>query len=508
MKVYHFSDKDNIYKIFQVLDKLPKKQKEVFLEIDAKNDFFSNKWWLKLVLEKAQDVGVKPVFVITSPKQEALLKTFGVNYIWKKEPIATKIRNAIFDFIEIFKGNYFSHKHSKLFKILIVVGEIFVLFWAVYFVYNLVTPKTDVYIQPAVKIKHLIQKIYIASNPDNVDERLPVIKYYTWEFVKVISVKLPVKDITYLSKPAKWLVKFVNYSTVWYSLKAHTQLVTDDGLIFRLDNWVYVPGAKSPSEPGVAYVKVTADKNDIHWQLIWARWNISKWTKLYIRKMYISIWKKKIYAVAADDFSHWELNPTWEVTLADIENMKRYLKSTLDKNLSNYIKTYIQQNIKDGYGLVFSGMYTVKDIQYFIQAKPGDKLAYLPGNLQAKIQFSYVKKTALKELFKKYLENHIVSMSDFIGWNDSSLQILKFEKVFPNLYLATINFDAILGYDFKKDYNHIKEQILEQIPGLPIDKAKAIILSYPVIAGVEIKTTNSLNRVSQLKSRIYIYIVK
>jgi hypothetical protein len=55
-------------------------------------------------------------------------------------------------------------------------------------------------------------------------------------------------------------------------------------------------------------------------------------------------------------------------------------------------------------------------------------------------------------------------MSDFIGWNDSSLQILKFEKVFPNLYLATINFDALLGYDFKKDYNHIKQQILEQIP--------------------------------------------
>ena len=77
------------------------------------------------------------------------------------------------------------------------------IFWAVYFVYNLVTPRTDIYIQPAVKIKHLIQKIYVSNQPQNIDNKLPVINFLTGEFVKTISVKLPVKDITYLSKPAK-----------------------------------------------------------------------------------------------------------------------------------------------------------------------------------------------------------------------------------------------------------------------------------------------------------------
>jgi hypothetical protein len=203
MKVFYFSEKDNIYKIFQVLDRLPKKQKEVFLEIHPKNEFFSNKWWLKLVLEKAQDVNVKPVFVITSPKQEKLLKTFQVNYIWKKEPLLTKFRNIIFDFINIFKQSRVNRKYSKPIKILIVLSEFFLIFWAVYFVYNLVTPRTDIYIQPAVKIKHLIQKIYVSNQPQNIDNKLPVINFLTGEFVKTISVKLPVKDITYLSKPAK-----------------------------------------------------------------------------------------------------------------------------------------------------------------------------------------------------------------------------------------------------------------------------------------------------------------
>ena len=382
------------------------------------------------------------------------------------------------------------------------------LFWSIYFVYNLVTPRTDIYIQPAVKIKHLIQKIYVSNQPQNIDNKLPVINFLTGEFVKTISVKLPVKDITYLSKPAKWLVEFVNYSSVGYSLKAKTQLVTDDWLVFRLDNWVYVPGAKSPSQPGKATVKVTADKNDIHWQIIWVRWNIPKWTKLYIRKMYISIWKKKIYTVAKDDFSDGELNPTGKVTLEDIQNIKKYLQETLNKNIKSYINTYIKENLPTAYPLLYKWMYEAKNIQFFIDAKPWDNIAYLPGSIQATIKFSYINKNQIKDIFKKYLQDHIVTMSDFIGWNDSSLQILKFEKVFPNLYLATINFDALLGYDFKKDYNHIKQQILEQIPWMSIKKATQVILSYPVIAWVEIKTSNGSNQVSSLKSRIYIHITK
>jgi len=103
MKVYYFSEKDNIYKIFQVLDNLPSKKKEIFLEIHPKNEFFSNKWWAKLVLEKTEDLHIKPVFIISNQKQENLLKIFGANYIWKKEPIYKKIQKTIFEFINIFR---------------------------------------------------------------------------------------------------------------------------------------------------------------------------------------------------------------------------------------------------------------------------------------------------------------------------------------------------------------------------------------------------------------------
>ena len=511
MKTFYFSAKDNIYKIFQLLDKLKgRKYKEILLDIDPKNDFFSNKWWLKLVLEKAQDVWIKPIFVITNTRQELLMKQMWVNYVWKKEPLFKKIRNSFYDFLDLLKWNKFSQKYSRFFKFLIISFEVLFVFWLVLFVYNLVTPKTDVYIQPAVKIKHIIQKIYLApANAKNIDfDNKPHLSFYTWEFTQTETVKVPVNDISFLTKPSHWEVKLVNTTFVGYSLKPHTQLITSDWIVFRLDNWIYVPPAKSKDKPWIAYVKVTADEKDAHGNLVGVRWNIPAWTKLFIRKMYVSIWKKKIWAEAVEDFKWWQTNPTWTVQLQDIQNVKKLLKNKFNENLKKYIISYLSDTNPDAVPLMFSWMYSANNFSYYIMAKPGDKLAYIQWSLQAVINYSYLRKQDIKDVFKDYLENHIVSMNDFIWWNDSSLQILDLQKIYPWFYLATISLDAILWYDFDKDYNWIKQQILEQIPWMPISKAKQFILSFPAVAWVEIKTTNSLKTVSKLKSRIYIHIVK
>ncbi len=507
MKTFFFWEKDNIYKIFSVLDKIKWKYKEVFFEIHPNNDFFSNKWWAKLVIEKAQDVWVKINFIISSSKQEWILKAFNLNYIWKKEPFYKKIQDLFMDFVLLLRSNSLNSKYSSIFRFIILFSEISLLIFGVYFVYNLVVPKTEIYIQPSVKIKHLIQKFYV-WNKITGDSKLPLLKYYTGEFTKVISVKLPVKDIKFLAKPSKWLVEFYNYSNVWYSLKAHTQLITQDGLIYRLSNWVYVPPAKSPNNPWTAKVKVVADTKDVNWQLIWSRWNISKWTILYVKNLYVSRGKKKLIAKAVEDFEWGEINYKWQVSLDDIQNVKNYLHQLLYKNIKSSIFEYTQNKFPNYLPLVYSWTYEISNVKYFINWKPGDKLAYLPWQLQANIKFFYLKKDDIKDSFKKYLVNHIVSMSDFLGWNNDSLEILSFKKIFPHMWEVTINFDALLWYDFNKDYNNIKHQIINQIVWLPISEAKKIILSYPVVAAVKIKTTNNLNKVSSLKSRIYIYVVK
>lgn len=75
-------------------------------------------------------------------------------------------------------------------------------------------------------------------------------------------------------------------------------------------------------------------------------------------------------------------------------------------------------------------------------------------------------------------------------------------------YLITISINALLWYDFQKDYNHILTKINNQIKWKYVKDAKDIILWYPAIAWVDIKTTDSLNKVSDLNSRIFIHITK
>jgi len=514
MKTFYFKSNDNIYKIFQLIDKLNRRYKEVIFDIDYRNEFFSNKWWMKLVLEKAKDKWVNIIFVIENKKQEDFMKIFSANYIWRKKPIYKKIKQIISELLYIIKTEHsFYSRHYNFFKILFLILEVWFIIFFVYFVYNIVTPKTDIYIQPTVNIKHLITNFYIyPASVNNKDKyslsRRIHIPYYEKVFTKMYDIKIPVQDISYITKPSKWLIKFVNTTSKWISLKAYTEMITDDWILFRLNNWVYIPPKSWEWKPWEVFVKITAEQKDVKWNIVWVRWNISKWTKLYIRKMYISSVKKQIYAVAVDEFNWWETNSVWTVTLQDIQNLKKYLLSNFENDLKKNIINYVKFDWWDIIPLLYEKMYWYKNVSYHIYAKPWDKKPYVKWDVQADIYFYYINKKDIKEWFKKYLLDRIVSENEFLWWDDNSIELLQFVNITNNLYLITVNISALLWYDFDVDYNNVISQVIEQVKWKDIQQAKSIILSYPMVAGVEIKTTDSLQKVSSLESRIFIHISK
>ncbi len=512
MKTFYFKQKDNIYKIFQVIDKLPKKCKEVVFDIDVNNDFFNNKWWLKLVLEKSNDKNINIVFVIENPKQESLMKMFHANYIWKKIPIRQKIFKTIWDFLENFKSEHsFYRKHYNIFKIIFLFLEIGFIVFMSFFIYNLVVPKTDIYIQPNVKIKHLIQKFYIYPQDEQenyeLDKRINF-SYINKTFTKNYSIKIPVNDISYIAKPSSWIVKLVNNTTEWISLKAYTELVNNDGLLFRLQNWVYIPPKDAEDNPWIAEVKVKAQDQDESWELIWIRWNLNEWEKLYIKKMYSSRWEKLIYAESIEKFSWWDTVSEWTVQVQDIDIVKETLFKKFKDNLKQSILQYTQSQNTEDIPLLYDNLYWYNNISYNLNAKPWDDVSFIEGNIQWDIYYKSIKKSKLQSAFKNYLNERIVSDSEFLWWDENSIELLDIANISNWLYLVTVSINSLLWYDFKTDYNNVKEQIIHEIKWKNIKEAKKIILSNPTVAWVEIKTTNTLNQVSDLNSRIFIHISK
>jgi len=498
--------------MFQIIEKLPSKYKKIKFYIDPKNEFFLNKWWLKLVLDKAENKQVEVIFVIENIKQEQLMKAMWAKYEWKKIPIYKKIYQSFLDFLSLFKSeNSFYKRHYNIIKILLLFLEIWFLVFIIYFIYNLVTPKTDVYIQPAVNIKHLVKKIYIYPKWEKLSyniKKKDYLMYKTDIFSKTESLKIPVSDILYDQKPAQWKIKFINYLWNGFSLKAHTLMVTDDGLLYRLKNWVYVPPHDGKWNPWIAYAIVVAEPKDENGKIIWDRWNITKWTQLFIKKMYVSFGKRMVYAEVNKNFEWWKTISKWEVSLEDIEYIKKQLLEKFKANLRKNISKYIQLKWNNQIFLSKEWLYGFKDVKYYILSKVWDKTPYIKWNIEAKIYFSYLNKEELKKIMKRYIWERLVSENDFLWFDDNSIEILNLENVTKNLYVMVLSINALLGYDFELDYNYILPRIKDEIKWRTINYAKNKLLSYPYIAWVEIKNSSWLKTISKLKSRIFIHITK
>jgi len=512
MKVFYFWEKDSIYDIFQIIEKCPSKYKKILFNIDEKNEFFDNKWWIKLVIEKAKEKQLEIVFEISNQKQESLMKNLWVEYIWKKEPLYKKIKKSFVDFLELFKSKHsFYYKHYNIIKIILLWFEIFLLFFVVYFLYNLITPKSDVYIQASVNIKHLINKIYIypfeQKNNYNIweKENLP---YKKDTFEKVYTLKIPVKDIKYIAKPSYWTVIFYNTTIEWLSLKANTLLKTEDWLLFRLVNWVYIPPKDANWKIWTAKVKVRAETTDENGLIMWEKWNLLEWTELFVSKLYLSYWKKKIYAKVYKDFSWWETNSKWEVTIDDVNLLKKELLEQFKKNYKKNIYKYLQIGWNTKIPLLYKNLYGYKNIKYNIYSNPWDKTAYIKWDIIWDIYFNYIEKKDLKKLFDNYLKDRLVSKNDFLWYDENSIEIKNIDNISKWLYMITISINVLLWYDFDEDYNDIKSKIVASIKSKTVEEAKNIILSYPEISGVEIKTNDRLHKISNLNSRIYVHIVK
>lgn len=512
MKTFYFDSKDNIYKIFQVLEKMPKKYKEITFDIDSKNEFFQNKRWLKLVLEKANEKWIKIVFVIDNQTQESFMKIFHTPYVRRKIPVFKRIVKIFTDFLENFKdNNSFYKRHYNIFKILFLWLEIWFVVFVFFLIYNLVVPKTDIYLQANVKIKHLVQKFYIypKDRESNFDlNKRANFPYYKKSFTTNYQIKIPVSDISYMAKPSSWRIKFFNKTTEWISLKARTEMISKNWLLFRLNNWAYIPPKDENWNPWTVFVDVTAEEKNEKWELIGSAWNIWKWEELYIKKMYISMWKKQIIARAHRDFSWWETQSDWTVQLEDINLLKKMLLKKFKENIKKAIFAHIRENWNINIAIIYKDSFSYKNISYNIDSKAWEKNAFLKWDIQWDVYFKYISKQDLKNAFKDYLNDRIVSKSEFLWWDENSIQLLALTNISSWINLVTFSINALLGYDFDEDYNNVKNKIIQEVKWKDVQSAKSIILSNPTVAWVQIETSDALNKISNISSRIFLHTSK
>lgn len=188
---------------------------------------------------------------------------------------------------------------------LVFIFEVSIISGIVYLLYGLVIPSTSLAIHPAYEIEEVVYNFRFFNHENTTFQKYTQqlsVPYYTGSMNIKHTITLAINDILYLQNPSKGTVIIVNKSDAPISLVEKTQLVTDDGRIFLTTQPVYVAAASKESA-GFTYVDVVASDIDMNKEIIGERGNITKGTRLYVRKLKQSLYKKSVYADAVYDFA-------------------------------------------------------------------------------------------------------------------------------------------------------------------------------------------------------------
>lgn len=504
-----FGQYDSIYTIFSTIEKVPN-EKELSIYIDEKNEFFANIWWWKQLVTLIQRKELKVKFIIYYQKSYSFYEQLWVNHLIEKKQNVQQIWSSV-----LWKLSFAWDVHTRLlhkknyFSYTLMVVEALALIYVVYFFYTLISPSATVLIRSSYTIDQLVYnyRIYPESRKEELQYSSHIsLTYKTWavEFKEAISSK--VSNIKYFWNPSRGDIKIQNYWNKEYSLVANTRFVSADGIVFKTLNWISIPAAQGDT-PSEVITAVEAQMEDESWQVVWQKWNITKDTQLLVRNLNDSYALKLVTAYPINDFAWGTTDATGSVQVEDIDAMRNRLDTVVHNNIKKYVQdSLVQDNSR--IVLNFDEFYKVENKQFIANANPWDNVNEFEWTVTWRIVYRYIDRQEYQQAVRKYLEQRTSENIKVIEIDRPSTMVLT--KYDMNWYsLMPIQTDVVRGYDFDKDINWIKSEILSKIIGKTKAEAEAIVLWYEEIDFVLIKLSPPwYEAIPTLKSRIDIKLEK
>lgn len=503
------SAKDSMYKIFKLVDKLPK-NKKIDIFIDQENEIFDSIWWWKQLVDKLNEKGIVYRFISIWVKSR---KYFEV--LWIEQVVFQNI--SIGDKIRWFYNFFFVAKdlHWKILKkrsflsYLMIVWEILLVLYIFYLFYNLVSPSAKVYVKPSYDVEDIVYNFrYYPSNLDaeNQWSRLLWIPYHTGSVTIKQEMSMDVANVRYLQKPARWKIRLINTVPKKFSLVANTKFVTDDWLQFRALEWFNIPEALDGLNEDVV-IELEALEQDVDGELIWNRWNIKQGTVLYIKNLKDSSVMKNVYWVAEDQFKWWDTTSEWVVSLTDIDMLKNNLVQHITKDKKQLLLEQIDQN-NNVVLLNFDDFIKAQIKSVNVNANPWDQISRIEWVADVIIDYLYINREDIKAWFQKYIEQRASDSTRLIDIDQGSLLFYDKEQEWDYIIIPT-KIDIVRWYDFENDVNWIKNELKSKLLWKNILDTQDIVLRYKEIDAVTIRITPEwYDILPSLKSRIDIMVAE
>lgn len=507
MKLFFLAE-DSLYKIFKTLEKIPK-WKSVEISIDSHHSLFDNEWRWKQIKDVLDKKSINATFVTKTDKSKRFFEKIWlkVSHIEKNKILKT-FRILYLFLFNVKKFHLHSTQNRKTYTFFLVFGfEILFVLGIIYLLYSLILPSAKIDINPSQQIETIIYnfRYYPNSNQDFPRySRFISIPFYTWKFEHTYEMSINTSNIKYLQDPSHGTIKIFNTTEKEYAFVPNTRFITDDWRLFKTTNWVEIP-AWYEGIPWEKTIKVVAMEKDDNGILIWNRWNIKNWTKLYVKNLKQSLFLKELYAVAMEDFTGGNLTSQGTITQDDINLLSDKMISHIDQHKKNIV---IQNfDIDDGILLAFSDTIfsEVKNID--VPYQTWQESSMLQWSINADMKFVYIKRQDLIRAFSSYIQQRPSEKTQLINIDKSSLAFFDEDQIREEdgTFIIPTKIDIIQWYDFEKDVNGIMEDIKSHIIWWEKEESREYILSFPEVSSVRIKITPIwYNTIPKLKSRIKI----
>lgn len=507
MKLFFATD-DSLLKIFKTLEKIPR-WKEVEISIEPEHSLFDNERRGKQIKDILEKRSINATFSTQSEKCKKFFEKIWLKTNYVETNKILKTLNMIYLFFFNIKKFHLDTKGKKYWTILIYWFETILLLWILYVIYLLIIPNAKITINPSQNTETIIYnfRYYPASDTEYPEySKYLSIPYYTWSFEYKYDLSMNTTNIKYLQNPSVWEIKIFNTTNESFTFVPNTRFITEDWRLFKSTIYVDLPAWYD----WVAWekiIRVKAMEQDDNWILMWSRWNIPSWTKLYIKNLKQSFFLKEIYAVALTDFTWWSLDSEWEITQDDIDLLSEKLKSYIEQQKKNIAI----QNFSDREWilLTFSDTinYTIKSID--IPHDIWEKTSLINWTVTAEIEFIYIKWSDLISAFSKYIQQRPSEKTKFISLDKNSLVFYEddWSMNSERIFVVPTKIQAIQWYDFSKDINWILGEIKDHIVWDTTENARTYILQYPEVSSVKLKVSPKwYSTIPKIKSRIKIII--
>ncbi len=507
MKLF-FLKEHSLYKIFKTIEKVPN-GRTIYIYIDPEHSFFDNEWRGKEIKDVLQKKNLNAFFVTKTDKSKYFFTSLGLNVLHQEKHKIVKYLRLVYDFFFNIKKFHLQVYTKKNYIFYVVFGfEILFVLVILYLLYSLILPSTRINIVPTSQIESVIYNFrYYPSSDREFDQysRFLNVPYYTWYIDYKYDMTISTANIKYIQQPSQGVVEMVNKIPQDYSFIKDTRFVTDDGRQFVAVDYFLVPQG-TEANPGKLLITLKAMEQDVNGVLMWSRWNIVEWTKVFIKNMKNSYYAQNIYGVVLNDFSGGNLQSEGMVSLKDIDILSGKLVDTLYKQKMNIV----YNNFKSSENIVlnFSPLIstTIKEIQ--IKNVPGEKTPLLKWSIIARFNFNYIKKADLMQVVDTYVKQRMYDKMKVFQVDTSSIVFFKdMKQETGHIFVIPTKVDIKQSYDFTKDINNILPDLKERITWLTEEKAREVLFSYPEISSFDITIRPPrYTTVSKLKSRIKVYV--